>query len=204
MRGGGPPPVVPSAPVNLGAPLLREVVSIRRLVAVLAAVVVCTGGAVGATAGGAGAASVRSAGVTIQLPPGWRSSVLPAPGGLLAATSRADLFAARLRGGRLTAQPSLSGTSAQSLVGGVDFGPLYNPVVLSENVGTFSAVPVVRYQTATSPTKGETIEVLALTVAPGKAYLFTLEAPSSRWRSLQSTLETMVSDAHFDPAAFPR
>jgi hypothetical protein len=149
------------------------------------------------------AASARSAGVTIRVPAGWSTSVLPVPGGVLVADSQADLFAANVNGGRLTVQPSASLPSPQSLVSGVNRSPLYNPVVAPEDVGRFKNVPVVRFQTAKTTNNGETVEVLALTVARGKAYLFTLEAPSAGWRSAKPVLEAMVVTARFNLAAFP-
>lgn len=167
------------------------------------AAVVCSLWVVLAGVGTASAATARSAGLVIKVPSGWTTSVLPAPGGVLVADSRADLFAARVSGARLTAQPSATIPSPQSLVTAIDRGALFNPVITPENVGRFTNVPVVRFQTSKSSKSGMTVEILALTVAPGKAYLFTLEGATSKWRSAQSILETMVSTAVFNTAAFP-
>ncbi len=72
-----------------------------------------------------------------------------------------------------------------------------------QTFGQYIQVPVLRFATSATPSQGETEEVIAITVAAGKAYLFTLEAPSAAWAGAQATLEAIISSAVVNAELFP-
>jgi hypothetical protein len=145
----------------------------------------------------------NSAGLTMSPPPGWVTRVLPSPGGLVFADTAADLAVTVPIGPRLTAQPCTAAPTATSLVADLDRSPMYSPTVAQQTFGHYKQVPVLRFTTAATTASGETVEIAAITVAPGKAYVFTLEAPSAASPAVQATLEGIVSSATINPELFP-
>jgi len=129
--------------------------------------------------------------------------VLPQPGGLVIARTDADLTATTAAGPRLTVVPNTSTPTAQSLVASIDRRPMYAPTVIQKIFGNYGLVPTLRFTTEAASTSGETEELIPMTVAPGKTYVFTLEAPSATWAQEQKALEAIVSDADVKPANFP-
>lgn len=146
----------------------------------------------------------HSAGLTLTPPAGWANRVLPTPGGIVLADTEADLTAQTPAGPRLTAVPNTAAPTAATLIANLDKGALFAPTATQQTFGQYDQVPVLRFTTSAKPTEGETIEIISITVAPNKAYLMTLEAPSAGWSAAQATLEGVVASASINAQLFPR
>ncbi|WAH99267.1 hypothetical protein [Arthrobacter sp. MMS18-M83] len=146
----------------------------------------------------------HSAGLTLTPPAGWANRVLPASGGIVLADTEADLTDQTPAGPRLTAVPNTAAPTADTLIANLDTSALFAPTATQQTFGQYDQVPVLRFTTAATPTEGETVEIVSITVAPNKAYLMTLEAPSSSWSTAQSTLEGVVASASINAELFPK
>ncbi|MCZ9883107.1 hypothetical protein [Arthrobacter sp. B2a2-09] len=146
----------------------------------------------------------NSAGLTLTPPQGWAIRALPTPGGIVLADSEADLTAQTVAGPRLTAVPNTAAATADTLIANLDKEALFDPTATQQAFGPYEQVPVLRFTTAATPTEGETVEIIAITVAPNEAYLMTLEAPSSSWSTAQASLEGVVASASINAELFPK
>ncbi|MGM7776969.1 hypothetical protein ACSVHC_13285 [Arthrobacter sp. KNU-44] len=146
----------------------------------------------------------QSAGLTLTPPAGWANRVLPTLGGIVLAGTEADLTAQTPAGPRLTAVPNTAAPTADKLIANLDTGALFAPTATQQTFGPYEQVPVLRFMTAATPSDGETVEIMAITVAPHEAYLMTLEAPSSSWNTAQATLEGIVASASINAELFPK
>lgn len=146
----------------------------------------------------------HSAGLTLTPPAGWANRVLATPGGIVLADTEADLTAQTPGGPRLTAVPDTTAATADTLIANLDKSPMFDPTATQQTFGQYDQVPVLRFMTAATPSDGETVEIMAITVAPNQAYLMTLEAPSSSWSAAQSTLEGVVASASINAQLFPK
>jgi hypothetical protein len=144
-----------------------------------------------------------SAGITLKLPPGWAFRLLPAPGGLVVADSSDNLKGLDVIGPRLTVVPSTSAPTPNTLIEHLDRSPMYSPTVSQQTFGRFKDVPTVQFSTAAKAASGDTIEMIPMTVAPGKTYLVTLETPSATWSDERGALEAILSAAAINTADFP-
>ncbi|WP_404497597.1 hypothetical protein [Arthrobacter sp. GAS37] len=120
------------------------------------------------------------------------------------ADTEADLTAQTPAGPRLTAVPNTAAPTADTLIANLDKGALFAPTATQQTFGQYDQVPVLRYTTSATPNEGETVEIVAITVAPNEAYLMTLEAPSSGWSAAQATLEGVVASASINAQLFPK
>lgn len=147
--------------------------------------------------------AASSAGVTLTPPSGWAVSLLPGRGGVVVADTTADLTATALAGPRLVVVPAGSAPTAQALVNGLDRSHLFSPTVGQQTFGRYSRVPVLTFTTAATTASGDTVEMIPMTVAAGRSYVFTLAAPSPAWSTAKPTLEAVVSAAVVKVADFP-
>lgn len=173
----------------------------RALPAVVAALIVLSG--CGDSNDSGSSSETSSAGVSLQPPTGWEV-VTNGDQGLAVAQNKSDLSSDAPQGPRLIARPA-AGDSLGTDAALDSVAPAEGSRVISDpgrtRVDGHRAVSVlVRESRGGQPTVSGTV-VVAL--GPGRAYLFSLEAPANNWTATKRELFNILSTVKFDLAAVP-